>query len=281
MGRRVRVGTGSDRDSWYRKDPEGFTKSMGYIFDLLAPPVEPVMLKAAHEQWSNRIEFFDRPIVPRAEEDLPPQEQYNEYTSEVAKWVAKHMPNTTVAGIPVNSPRRIDAAIRSLGGGVAGDISHLLDTRTREFTPSDIPVVGRAIKPGGIASTSSKSIDKFFEELGKAKQLEASKEHTETQDEKFKRLKLEQAGKAIKILREISAKASREKKVEIIGMMKDIARRAVGEDVTIDRQKIEEVTVDETKKLRERLKTAKTPEERKEIVEKMRQLRKAAAPSRR
>jgi hypothetical protein len=94
-------------DSWYRKDPEGFTKSMGYIFDLLAPPVEPVMLKAAHEQWANQVEFFDRPIVPRSEEDLPPSEQYGEGTSEAAKWLGKHLPDTTIAGIPVNSPRRI------------------------------------------------------------------------------------------------------------------------------------------------------------------------------
>lgn len=216
-------------DSWYRKDPEGFKASMGYIFDLATPPVLPTVAKTAKEQWQNRIEFFDRPIVPKAEEDLPPSEQVGQYTSEVAKWLGQHLPDLKIAGIPINSPRRIDAVIRSIGGGVGSDLVQLPRTVTsdREREMADLPVFGRLFRRGGQGGTGSKTIDKFYDELTLARQKEASKSDPETPEQRVYRLQLEDAAKAMSVLRQAAGEATTEQRKEITTMTRDIAKRVI------------------------------------------------------
>jgi diguanylate cyclase (GGDEF)-like protein len=212
-------------DSWYNKDPEGFKKSMGYLLDLATPPIEPVPIKIGHEQWANNIEFFDKPIVPKAEESLPPSEQAGKYTSEVAKWLGEHLPDGKLAGIPINSPRRIDALIRSLGGGLASDITQIGKSSDRERELSDLPVFGRAFRRGGTFGTGSKLVDKFYDALELARQKGASKSTPETADERVYRLQLEDASKALGALRKLQVPA--EQKQEIAQLGRDIAARVL------------------------------------------------------
>lgn len=215
-------------NSWYQKDPEGFKASMAYLFDLAAPPVEPVVVKIGHEQWANQVEFFDKPIVPKAEEDLPPSEQSGQYTSQVAKWLGKHLPDWKIAGVPINSPRRIDAAIRELGGGVASDITQIGNTKSpADWTASDIPVIGRAFRRGGELGTGNKTTDKFYDELTRVRQIAASREQDETPDQERYRLQIEDAAKALSELRKASLSVDAKKKEEIVKLERSIADRVM------------------------------------------------------
>jgi len=218
-------------DSWYQKDAEGLKKAMGYLFDLAAPPIEPQVVKVGHEQWANNIEFFDKPIVPKSEEDLPPPEQANQYTSDVAKWLGENLPDAKIMGIPVNSPRRIDAFIRSMGGGVASDLAQITKFKTpADWEASDYPIIGRMFRRGGVIGTGSKAVNKFYEELAKAKEREASKKTPETASEREYRMQLEDANKALKILREASTQADKDKKLEIAKMGREIVNKVMRGD---------------------------------------------------
>lgn len=213
-------------NSWYQKDPEGFTASMGYLFDLITPPVEPVAIKAAHEQWANQIEFFDRPIVPKSEENLPPSEQYNEYTSAISKWLGKQLPDKKILGIPINSPRRIDAAIRSIGGGLASDLAQSTNTVAgvdREKEESDLPIIGRIFRRGGTTGSSSKSLDKFYEKLDQAKKLVASKEREATEHEKEDLKKLQDAADAMSNLKKEKSSQTNADRYLLTRMIRGIA----------------------------------------------------------
>ena len=101
-------------DSWYLQDPASAREALKHIFSVTQPLDYPVLLGAAKEQWQNRIDFFDRPIIPRGELDLLPGQQRSEYTSQLAKELGDLFPGNI-------SPRRVDAALRQVFGGVGGD----------------------------------------------------------------------------------------------------------------------------------------------------------------
>lgn len=60
-------------DSWYQRDPRAVTEALGHIWQTQNPMDYPVLLRVAKEQWQNNIDFWDRPIVPRSDIDLPPR----------------------------------------------------------------------------------------------------------------------------------------------------------------------------------------------------------------
>lgn len=187
-------------DSWYQKDPEGLKASVGYIFETTTPDIYPVVLRNAKEQWQNRIDFFDRPIVPRGELDLPPGEQRGPYTSTVAKWLGKKFPDTI-------SPRRVDALIRGFGGGVAPDLLNAIglggQRGQRERELADLPVLGRAFRHGGTEGFGSRALTSFYDKLALANARAASKDRPESNDQRQFRLLLDDANQAVSILRAI------------------------------------------------------------------------------
>jgi hypothetical protein len=151
-------------DSWYRRDPAGATEGLRHIFDVANPADYPVLAKALLEQKANRIEFFDRPIVPRSELDLPPGDQRAYFSSVLAKSLGNAFPNTI-------SPRRVDAAVRSVFGGVGGDVMDIPGqllaglglAERREFEPADVPVFGRAFRRGGDFTGNSRHLAEFWD----------------------------------------------------------------------------------------------------------------------
>ena len=182
-------------DSWYRADPAGASGALEAILngiraDPLAPATSrsgleggrqvlatqnpfdwPVPLRVARDQWRNRIEFFDRPIVPRGQVDLPPGEQRGPYTTHLAALIGDAFPNTA-------SPRRIDAAVRAFLGGAVPDLQQALETAgarlgmlppparpEREPEPADLVVIGRAFRHGGQFSAQSQSIADYYDDL--------------------------------------------------------------------------------------------------------------------
>lgn len=217
-------------DSWYRKDPEGVKAGIGHIYETTVPDLLPVVARNAKEQWQNRIEFFDRPIVPRGEIDLPPGEQRGLYTSKVAVWLGKKFPDSV-------SPRRVDALIRGFGGGVAPDILNLVGlgsqrgNRDREL--SDIPVFGRAFQQGGKGGFGSKALESFYDQLSLVEARASSKDRPETNDQREYRLILEDANAALKVLRTIQAEIpSLSGRQQVTHLTRMIARTAIDKSLT-------------------------------------------------
>jgi hypothetical protein len=147
-------------DSWYRDDPETAVKAIEHIVASMNPMGLPVPISAALEQAANRDFFWDRPIVPRGEIDLPPGEQRSEYTSWLAKALGDAFPDTV-------SPRRVDAAIRQFGGGAAGDFVAAVGLENkihgREWEPADAPIVGTLFRRGGAFTAANRHINEFHD----------------------------------------------------------------------------------------------------------------------
>ena len=189
-------------DSLYRKDPEAAAQVMKHVFVTLNPVDLPPVFNTIKEQLENRVAFFDRPIVPKSLLNAPAGEQRGRHDTALADTLGDIFPNTI-------SPLRVDAAIRSMTGGVIGDFSrdaqtigHVIGLGNTEKQPSasDIPVLGKMFRRGGTDSSSSLSVNNFYAELDKANRRKESITQPEMQNDRKRRLMLEDAQKAIKIL---------------------------------------------------------------------------------
>lgn len=146
-------------DAWYMQDPEAVKQALAATFDTMNPMDYPVALKAAKEQWRNRVDFFDRPIVPRGEEDLPAAMQVGPYTTKLATSLNKIFPDV--------SPRRVDAFIRAYLGGAGPDALDLIGLGSpksqRERERSDMPVLGAAWRRGGHFNAQNQHVTDFYD----------------------------------------------------------------------------------------------------------------------
>jgi hypothetical protein len=165
-------------DSWYRKDPRGVTEAFKHVFDVVNPLDWPVLAAAAKEQWQNRVEFFDRPIVPRGELDLRPGDQRSTYSSWLAKTLGDVFPDHV-------SPRRFDAAVREVFGGAGADLVEAPTTlmralglqvmeKERETEAADIPIFGRVARRGGQYSAANQRLIDFWDDRDRYSALIAS-----------------------------------------------------------------------------------------------------------
>ena len=124
------------------------------------PIPRPTALTAIFAVWSNKG-WWGGPIVPREEERLLPEEQYDIRTSEVAKWIGKAFGT---------SPRKVDYAIRASTGYLGGYTTWTLDqiaivAGVRKEPPAgveNVPVIRAFLvsAPG----PSAASISRFYEE---------------------------------------------------------------------------------------------------------------------
>lgn len=182
-------------DAWYRDDPEEAIAFFTEAFTFMAPEPWPVLPLEVTQQFANRDFFWDSPIVPRGEEDVPLEEQYNEYTTRAAVKIGQLM-NW--------SPRRIDHAIASIGGGASMDFLQVAglgaDGRPREKELADIPIAGRLFQRGGQMGTRPRSIEELYGQLEKAQRRAGSLKNPETEDERQHRLQLQDAANAITAL---------------------------------------------------------------------------------
>ncbi|GEM_PF-5427924 len=232
-------------DSAYRKDPKEFKEVFGFLFDTATPPIIPTAGRTAYEQLANHIDYFDKPIVPKSEEDLSPDEQYNEYTSLPAKVIGRAVtkafgPTSRVSKF-FGSPRRVDQMIRSIGGGVGADLASLprsvkqaTGQGDRAFQSSDLPVIGRLFMRDGKSAIGSTKLEDFYEALTLSKQKQHSKESEETLDEKHSRRLLDASSNVISALRK-QMLATKELKLRgaILKQMNAIAKDVLlGKEVT-------------------------------------------------
>lgn len=221
-------------DSWHRQDPESATAVLGHLGTVLNPADLPVLLKAGKEQWANRIEFFDRPIVPRSQIDLPPGEQVGEYTSEISQALGRAFPNTL-------SPRRMDAAVRAVFGGVGGDLLSTSDRllhalgvtaaperTTRSTEASDFPIYGRLLRRGGVSTANSQALADFWDAYLALEARSRSKVNPLDPRLRLYKMRMDTAKDKIKLLDTIADKTpSMSARQSLHRSMTDLARRTL------------------------------------------------------
>lgn len=167
-------------DTWHAENPESARRGLEHIFETQNPLQLPTGLETAKQQWQNEISFFNRPIVPRNQIDLPPGEQRTYYSSKLAVALGNAFPNQV-------SPRRVDAAVRSLAGGLGGDLMDAPGTLMRllglEEAPrptelADLPIAGRLFRRGGQFSANNQALVDFWDEYTRTQaQLQATQQH--------------------------------------------------------------------------------------------------------
>lgn len=167
-------------DTWHAHDPESARRGLEHIFETQNPVQLPSVFETAKQQWENEISFFNRPIVPRSEIDLPPGEQRAYFSSKLAVGLGNAFPSQV-------SPRRVDAAVRSLAGGLGGDVMDApgqlmralgIEEADRGAEPADWPIAGRLFRRGGQFSANNQVLADFWDAYTRSQsELQAQHRH--------------------------------------------------------------------------------------------------------
>lgn len=119
-------------ESWFEKDAASLKDFGKTLAESLSIDVVPTLAVPQIEQFANRSFFTGRPIVSAADEKILPEFQYNEYTTETAKLLAKGIrtlpwmdraPN----GLSVQSPMVVDNYIRQWTGSLGPQIISVME----------------------------------------------------------------------------------------------------------------------------------------------------------
>lgn len=161
------------------EDPKAFDKIGDTILRAASPGVIPTFQAPFIENWANRSLFFDRNLVPKSREDLLPEYQYSEHTSETAKLLS-----SVVGRFPGMdqwkgiSPAYIENLIYGWSGGLgryamqiadaglkaAGAVEEKFEKPTA--TLADIPFVKAFVVR--YPSAQAESIQRFYDNYDKA-----------------------------------------------------------------------------------------------------------------
>jgi hypothetical protein len=215
-------------DTWYTQDPQGAVEAAKYALDIHNPMDYPVLLKAAKEQWQNRIDFFDRPIVPRGQVDMLPGDQKGEYTTRAAELAGKIAPNHI-------SPRRVDALARAIGGGFASDLLALTgrvgteEDTERDWEPSDVPVFGRLFRRSGKLSTGALTLNEFYKDLNYFQSAARSVEWENEDAKRYFRLLNKRKEVIRRLIEETRIVGTLEEKHKLIEEAVQLAEETMGE----------------------------------------------------
>jgi hypothetical protein len=158
------------------------------LTESLAIDVTPTWAAPIIEQMANKSFFKGSPIVSYNSEKLLPEFQYNEYTSETAKIIAKtlrYMPFMEQApkGASIQSPLVIDNYIRSFTGSLGPILINQLEAGLQKLNviaPKNLPEKSIEQLPFVKAflirypSSSSKSIETFFTKFQAGEKVTAS-----------------------------------------------------------------------------------------------------------
>lgn len=129
-----------------RRDPQIAWDFMSAASHAFAPPTSSPFISVPYDLNANYDSFRERAIVPYYMQGWEKPEQYNAYTSMLARQVAQA---TKAVGLDY-SPMKIDYALQNLGGGMAKDIlgawDSLMGAQKPEKQIYDYPVLRRFVK---------------------------------------------------------------------------------------------------------------------------------------
>lgn len=230
-----------------RKDPRAMEQAGKFAFDTLSPLALPPLMNTAKEQLQNRIDYFNKPIVPRSQIDLPPGEQANLYTHQLSKALGRAFPNSI-------SPERIDAAVRSTLAGAGDDALSASDRLVqalgltpapdrRDTEKSDWFILGRIFRRNGMTSAQSQPLADFWDMYSALEERSKSKQWPLSSTEQLYFLRLSSRGstkgenprpagekETIKMLAAAAdAKPDMKSRQVLFQQMTDIAERALAD----------------------------------------------------
>jgi hypothetical protein len=164
------------------RDPHAFDGLLESLARGSTPGFLPTIAVPLIENWANKSTFTERPIVPRAREDVLPQYQYAPYTTETAKKIGGLM--AKIPGIrgsnieaQIVSPAKIENLIRGYTGGLGMWALHAANAslKTAGIVPervepskqlADYPLIKAFVVRYPTADTES--IKRFFEDYKEA-----------------------------------------------------------------------------------------------------------------
>lgn len=155
-------------DSINTEDPQALKDLANSLIFGQMPGILPTAIEPLVENWTNYSFFLQRPIVSESKKELPPEFQYNQYTSETSKKLGELLNY---------SPAKIDNLFQGWFGGIGRYATQAVDkvligTGISPNIPqpsptlADIPVVKAFIVRNPIGS-ASKSVDRFYEQYDK------------------------------------------------------------------------------------------------------------------
>lgn len=139
-------------NSVYQSDPKYFKDAAYEAVTNIPPSMIPGLVKPAIEVYFNWDIFRERPIVSRGLEGLMPAQQYQSYTSDVAKKVGE------VLNV---SPLSIDHLLSGYTGGLATDILNAFPKEYKE--KSDWPIIGRLFTRQSTIGFGGQSVQDFYD----------------------------------------------------------------------------------------------------------------------
>lgn len=161
------------------QDPKAFDNILDTLIRGFSPGALPTISAPIIENWANKSLFFDRPIVPRSREELLPEYQYSEYTTETAKRLGQlvgkfpGLDRTKAA-----SPAHIENLIQGWSGGLGRYALQIADAGLKASgvvdekyekpskTLADIPFVKAFVVR--YPSSQAESIERFYQNYEKA-----------------------------------------------------------------------------------------------------------------
>lgn len=147
----------------YRKDPRVGILLLEAAGDAFVAPVHNPLMSVGYDVTANWNRFRQRPIVPYHMRTYDTPEQYDAYTSGLARRISATL---KASGIEA-SPMKIDYAMNNLGAGVARDVQFYWDNIFERDRPErqlyDYPVIRRFYKN---LSRGSVIVEDFYKMVG-------------------------------------------------------------------------------------------------------------------
>ena len=239
-------------DAWYRREPDEVLKwaeLQDYAFTI-AESHSPVDIpwdfermkvapsSALGKGWQtvmelgmNRKSYFGTPVVssaflgPGGRDRIPREQQYNEYTTVAARWLAN------LAGM---SPVEVDHAITSVAGPAARDYLMAGQSLDQLFTGkklqsfSDVPILGRVFRRGGKAGSRTRPVNELYDVWEFVYTRHGDRVRSETPEENREYMLLGDATRAVSLLFHIRAMTKDEtKRREISNKASELAESAL------------------------------------------------------
>lgn len=186
------------------KDPHAFDGFMSSLGRGASPGMMPTAMQPFIETWANRSLFLGRPIIPADREQMLPQYQYTEYTTEAAKALGKAISYIPSVGkSEMASPAVIENWIRDWSGGLGMHALNVADYALKKAgvlpspvepakTLADIPFIkGFVVR---YPTSGTESISRFYDAYDK------QQEYKRTFNEMLQEGQFKDAGKVASLM---------------------------------------------------------------------------------
>ena len=161
------------------KDPTAFDGLLNSLAQTTIPSPIPAAAMGPLEAWANKSFFTGRDLVPGFMQNLPPQHQFNPWTTDFAKSMSRMAGRV---GVPV-SPIKLEHSLFSYTGGAGRSAVSIIDplfrseaTERPTRTLADIPIARRfAVRTAG----STESMQRFYDRLADLDQKRTAEKYAE------------------------------------------------------------------------------------------------------